>query len=73
KKELFANKNLKKQLNLDTLNFEKGRITIELNVGNTIKNEMNYSSDESMTVDDIILNTKIFADIICELDKEEQC
>ncbi|MGL5560316.1 MAG: hypothetical protein ACRDC3_14310 [Paraclostridium dentum] len=73
KKELFASENSKKQLNLDNLNFEKGRITIELDVDNTVKNEMNYSSDESIIVDEIILNAKIFADIICELDKEEQC
>ncbi|MGG2467510.1 hypothetical protein ACOV1W_07210 [Paraclostridium bifermentans] len=73
KKELFASENSKKQLNLDNLNFEKRRITIELDVDNTVKNEMNYSSDESIIVDEIILNAKIFADIICELDKEEQC
>lgn len=73
KKELFTNENSKKQLNLDNLNFEKGRIAIEFDVGNTVKNEIAYISGESITIDDIILNTKIFADIICELDKEEQC
>lgn len=73
KKELLTNENSKKQLNLDNLNFKKGRITIEFDVGNIVKNEMNYISDEPMTVDEIILNTKIFTDIICELDKEEQC
>ncbi|MGL5651525.1 MAG: hypothetical protein ACRDDE_07205 [Paraclostridium sp.] len=73
KKELFTNENSKKQLNLDNLNFEKGKIAIEFNVGNNVKNEIAYISDESMTIDDIILNTKIFADIICKLDKEEQC
>lgn len=60
-------------MNLDNLNFEKGRIAIEFDVGNTVENEIDYISNESMTVDDIIVNTKIFADIICELDKEEQC
>lgn len=73
KKELFTNENSKKQLNLDNLNFEKGRIAIEFDVGNTVKNEIAYISGESITIDDIILNTKIFADIICELDKEAQC
>lgn len=74
KKELSTNENSKKQLNLDSLNFgKKGRIAIEFDVGNTVKSEIDYISDETMTMDDIILNTKIFADIICELDKEEQC
>lgn len=73
KKELFINENSKEilRLELDKLDLKNEITTIEFEVKYVGENKVNYKSDESMTIDDIILNTKIFADIICELDKEE--
>ncbi|UOW66825.1 hypothetical protein [Paraclostridium bifermentans] len=73
KKELFINENSKEilRLELDKLDLKNEITTIEFEVKYVGENKVNYKIDESMTIDDIILNTKIFADIICELDKEE--